>query len=82
LVLSYIGALAIPKYKQIKIPFGNAYVEDFKLKVYPHHSFSLTPEYQYWEQEGANKFVLLPKLDYIPLKLEDMEYTTLMILNQ
>ena len=82
LVLSYIGALAIPKYKQIKIPFGNAYVEDFKLKVYPHHSFSLTPEYQYWEQEGANKFVLLPKIDYIPLKLEDMEYTTLMILNQ
>lgn len=82
LVLSYIGALAIPKYKQIKIPFGNVYVEDFKLKVYPHHSFSLTPEYQYWEQEGANKFVLLPKIDYIPLKLKDMEYTTLMILNQ
>ena len=76
------GYTIISKYKDIPLPLGNVYIEDYKINVLTKERVSLKtePNVEFWEQIGmTDRFILLPKIDYIPIRSKEIDRVLLFI---
>lgn len=63
-IFSYIGYVRKKELQNIKLPMGQNFIQEGKIISFPSDKKEMDI---YWQEISSNKYILLPKLEYVPL---------------